>query len=154
MGNSFNILLHVSHINFDQFVNCGQGEWVPQKYCIYAYSSAKNRSLTVFSGDVKTLTPLDREIISSLGLVREQGHRVGPVFLQTQGLWNDLAAPFNYHPNYNCITLQTCGRSQRMVNKYSHIPMNGSREWTGPQGTWMYPPLAPICLETTESNVG
>lgn len=75
----------------------------------------------VFSGDVQTLTLSGRGIISRLGLVREQGHRVGPVFLQTQGLWNDLAAPFNYHPNYNCITLHACGRSQRMVNKYSHI---------------------------------
>lgn len=72
----------------------------------------------VLSGDVRTLTPVDRGIMNRLELVREQRRRQGPVFQQTG---RGPCSPLNYRPNYNCITLHTCSRSQRMVNKYSHI---------------------------------
>lgn len=119
---------------------------------MYAYISVLNPSLTILSFQVmyRHWHHLDRGIMSRLGLVREQGHREGPVFLQTQGLWNDLAAPFNYHPNYNCITLHTCDRSQRMVNKYSHII--STREWkqrvNRPTGDMDVPPIGPNLVWT------
>lgn len=119
---------------------------------IHAYISVMNSSFTILSFQVmyRHWHYLDRAIISRLGLVKEQGHREGPVFLQTQGLWNDLAAPFNYQPNYNCITLHTCDQSQRMVNKYSHII--STREWkqrvNRPTGDMDVPPISPNLVWT------
>lgn len=117
--------------------------------CIYCCHKLLPHCL-VFSGDVQTLTLLDGGIIRRLGLVREQGHRVGLVFLQTQGLWNDLAAPFSYHSNYNCITLKhTAGNRGWGINIPTLSPLvNGNREWTGPQGTWISPTIGPNLVQT------
>lgn len=94
--------------------------------CTRGYISAVSASShpLVFSGDVRSLMPVDRGIMNRLELVREQRRRQGPVFQQTVC---GPCSPLNYHPNYNCITLHTCSRSQRMVNKYSHII--STNEW-------------------------
>lgn len=46
---------------------------------------------------------------------RGGGHRLGAM------LSKDSSGPLNRCPNYRDITLHTHSRSQRMVNKYSHI---------------------------------
>lgn len=118
------------------------------KCCMREYISSSPP--LVFSGDVRTLTPVDRGIMTRLELVREQRHRQGPVFQQTVC---GPRSPLNYHPNYNCITLHTCSRSQKMVNKYSHII--STNEWkqraNRPTGDIDVLPVGPNLVRTHPS---
>lgn len=122
------------------------------KCCVREHISAVSASShpLVSSGDVRTLTPVDRGIMNRLELVREQRRRQGPVFQQTVC---GPCSPLNYHPNYNCITLHTSSRSQRMVNKYSHII--STNEWkqraNRPTGDTDVLPIGPNLVWTQPS---
>lgn len=77
------------------------------------------RPLALFPADARTLTPVDGGIMNRLELVREQRRRQGACVPADRV--HGPCSRLNYQPNYNCITLHTCSRSQWTVNKYSHI---------------------------------